>query len=363
MGSSARTNAVVTGEPMRDDPGLDFGAISSTLRDHYGLGTVSATFQPVGHDPNASVFEVMADDGRAYFLKVRSGPVHEPGLLVTTTLTALGIPNVLAPIQTATGDLWCPLAGVNGRTVVLYPFIRGQNAASTGLTDDQWRTFGLTLRTIHDLGTSDPGVRAGLGHETFALPSAALVRRLSRVIAESRFDDGIAERFAGWWRSETDRIERLLARAGTLGQALRSRSLDAVLCHADIHAANLLIADGGAIWLVDWDGPTIAPRERDLLFVVGSRIAREVLPREEDLFFEGYGPIQIDPAALAYFRYERIVEDLGEFGKSVLLSSHLSDETRAGEAALAASFFGPDGDVDRAEIVPRRRWPPVEPAA
>jgi spectinomycin phosphotransferase len=103
--------------------------------------------------------------------------------------------------------------------------------------------------------------------------------------------------------------------------------------------------------LVDWDGPIVAPRERDLLFVVGARIARVVESREEALFFEGYGPVAIDPNALIYYRYERIVEDLGEFGKSVFLDPNLSERARDGEAELALGFFAPGGDVERAEAV------------
>lgn len=345
---------------MRDDPGLDPGKITACLGANYDLLVASVTFLPIGYDPNAVVYEVVARDGTPYFLKVRFGPVHEPGLLVPRALLDRGVPNVIAPLRTRASDLWCSLDGYDGHTVVLYPFVQGQNAMVAGMSADQWREFGSTLRAVHATGLDD-SLRDRLRVETFALPPASLVRRLLVLVDDTRFDSTAAARFAAFWRENAGRIRRLLARAEELGRQLRSASFELVLCHADVHAANILVGDDGRISLIDWDGPLIAPRERDLLFVVGSRIARAVEPEEETLFFEGYGPVEIDPAALVYFRYERIIEDLGEFGKSVLLDPRLGEETRDEESRLAMSFFAPGGDIDRAETVSRRRWPADSP--
>lgn len=349
-------------EGMREDPGLEVGGISACLDAHYDLRVASVTFLPIGYDPKAAVYEVVSRDGSAYFLKVRFGPVHEPGLLVPRALIDLGIRSLLAPLRTRSSNLWCPLDDYSGSCVVLYPFIRGESAMLAGLSDAQWREFGSTLRAVHASKLGGP-LRGRLPVETFSLPAAALVRRLLTLVAETELQGPAAAKLAAFWREHAGQLHQTLARAEALGILLKSRPFEYVLCHSDIHAANILVGDDGRIHLIDWDGPLIAPRERDLLFVVGSKIARSVEPREEALFFEGYGPVEIDPDALVYYRYERIIEDVGEIGKGVFLDPSLGEKARAAETDLLMSFFASGGDIDRAETVPARRLPiaPADP--
>ena len=344
--------------PMREDPGLDTGTISACLAENYGITVASVRFLPIGYDLGATVHEVVAQDGAEFFLKIRSGPVHDPGLRTPRALLERGVPNVLAPLPTQSGDLWCPLGKDHEATVVLYPFVRGENAMVAGMTDDQWRAFGATLAAVHASGL-EADLGGDLPAETFALPSAALARRIAALVElEDLPETGpAATRLAASWRAHAARIRGVLERAEALGRSLKEKTFPSVLCHADIHAENILVGDDGRIHLIDWDGPMLAPRERDLLFVVGSRIARAVEPREEDLFFHGYGPAEIDRDALVYYRYERIVQDIGEIGKSVFLDPGPGEEARAAEANLGVYLIEPGGDIDHAEAVPRVRFP------
>jgi spectinomycin phosphotransferase len=343
LSDDASAGASVT----RDDPGLNLDSITACLDAQYDLRVSAIAFLPLGYDLNAAVYKVIAEDGTTYFLKIRFGPVDESGLIVPWALAARGIRNVLAPLPTQSGELWC---SCEGRSLVLYPFIAGRDAMTVGMDDDQWRQFGSTLQAVHSSGLAGD-LSGQLPVETFALPSSASVRRILDLTETTEFENAVAAQFAAFWREHAARIHQMVARAEALGRRLQSRSFDHVLCHADIHAANILVGDDGQIHLIDWDGPMIAPRERDLLFVVGSRIARAVEPREEELFFAGYGPVDIDPEALIYYRYERIIQDLGEIGWSVLLDPDPSDRMRAEESRLARSFFAPGADIDHAEAV------------
>jgi spectinomycin phosphotransferase len=220
------------------------------------------------------------------------------------------------------------------------------------MTADQWRAFGRALRAVHDSDIGDrlPG---RLRHETFGLPSAAAVREALEGATRYAGGSAAARRLAAVLRAESGRIGAILDRANQLSDTLGKRHHELVPCHADIHAGNLLLADDGRLFLVDWDGPMLAPRERDLLFVVGSRIARKVEPHEEAWFFEGYGQVDVDREAIVYYRYERILEDIGEFARSVFDDADQSEASRDVQARLASSFFERGGIV---EAVEQPRW-------
>ncbi len=319
---------------MLDDPGLDRRELTAALSSGYGIEATAFTFVP-SYDQQAASYDVTTTDSR-WFVKVRFGAAPSVPLEVPRALLDAGVPNVLAPIPTRAGALLHPMAG--DRNLVTYPFASGRSAMEAGMTEEQWRLFGATLRAVHGTGLE---VFAGrLPAETFALPSAEVVRReLARPgrprpgAAAGRLDEVL--------RRQAGRIGSMLERAEALGAILRNRRFERVLCHADIHAANILVTDDGDLLLVDWDGPMLAPRERDLLFVIGSRIARDVEPHEEAWFFEGYGQVQVDREALIYYRYERILEDIGEITRSVFDDPGPSETSRAAEVRLLESFLAP----------------------
>src|SRR5438093_1654279 len=115
-------------------------------------------------------------------------------------------------------------------------------------------------------------------------------------------------------------IRRLVERAESLGQKLQDQSPKFVLCHCDIHGGNVLINGNDIIYIVDWDDPIMAPKERDLMFIGGGVANVWNKSNEEVLFYKGYGKTEIHKAILTYYRHERIVEDIAIYGKSLLLT-------------------------------------------
>jgi spectinomycin phosphotransferase len=92
---------------------------------------------------------------------------------------------------------------------------------------------------------------------------------------------------------------------------------------------------------VDWDDTLLAPRERDLMFVIGGLRRELVGPREEALFFQGYGAITVNPLALAYYRYARAVSDLGYEGEQGFFRPDLGLDTRREAVDRVRRLFEP----------------------
>ncbi len=74
--------------------------------------------------------------------------------------------------------------------------------------------------------------------------------------------------------------------------------------------------------------------------------------QEELLFYRGYGAVEIDQVAIAYYRYERIIEDIAVECWQILSSGGRGpDRVQAFE--FLKSNFGPGGAAGRARRLDR----------
>ncbi|MCA9967575.1 MAG: phosphotransferase, partial [Anaerolineales bacterium] len=149
-------------------------------------------------------------------------------------------------------------------------------------------------------------------------------------------------------QAKRDELLNLINRAEQLSVVVDSLT-DLVVCHADLHAGNLLLDDSGKLFVVDWDTLLLAPKERDLLFVGGGLLGNWCSAAEEvALFYAGYGETAVNRAALAYFRYDRLLEDIALYGEELLLTNADSAD-RAQALYYLQANFRPNGTIALAQ--------------
>ena len=337
---------------MLEKPDLQDEKIVACLRDAYGLQIAEMTFLPLGADAYAAVYRATTTDQGAYFVKLRSGNFDAISVDVPKFLFDSGISQIIAPIATVSGKLSAQLGEFH---VILYPFIEGVNGWRVALSDDQWNTFGQTLKHIHTL-TLPRTLADHIPRETYSPYWRERVRQFQSQVEDTLFTEPVAAALAELLKDKRREISHLIQRAEELGAILQDQAPNNVLCHSDIHLGNLLISDE-TFYIVDWDQPILAPKERDLMFIGGGIGTGRFEPEQEEaLFYAGYGQTNIDPVALAYYRYERIVQDFAAYSEELLLTDEGGADRPEGLRRVT-SQFQPGAVIDMAyrteKLLPR----------
>ncbi|KKN39323.1 hypothetical protein LCGC14_0744750 [marine sediment metagenome] len=100
-------------------------------------------------------------------------------------------------------------------------------------------------------------------------------------------------------------IISLLEKTVKLGKSIRLKEPDFVLCHTDPIPQNLIINKNHDVFLIDWDGVKLAPKEHDLWFYLWDN---------PTLFLTSYKNIYesltLDKEVILFYFYFRILEDL-----------------------------------------------------
>ena len=327
---------------MLEKPDLPDERIIACLQDAYGVCVVQIAFLPLGADLNTAVYRVVDDDDTPYFLKLRSGIFDETSVALPKFLCDQGIAQIIAPLATESGSLW---ANVDAFKAILYPFVEGRNGYEADLSDRQWADLGKALKRIH-IAILPPELIRRIQRETYAPQGREIVKTFLVRIEDGTFGDPVAVELAAFLKSKHDEVFDLVRRAERLAQSLQAHPPEYILCHSDIHAGNILINRDGSLYIVDWDNPITAPKERDLMAVGGGLMGNwRPAQEEETLFYQGYGEAQTDPRALAYYRYERIIQDIAVYCEQLFLTPE-GGEDRAQALRYLMSSFLPNNTIE-----------------
>jgi spectinomycin phosphotransferase len=327
---------------MLEKPDLQDAMLVEWLLDHHGLQVVELHFLPTNYQ-NTAAYHVLATDAHPFFLKLRLGPFEEASVALPVFLREQGMQAIIAPLADRAGGYWDYLDDYN---VILYPFIDGSNAFKAPLTESQWFQLGSSLQRIHSTELP-PGLKSRIKPETYAGTWREQVKELLERVQHERFDEPAAAEFATFLKAKSDEILYLVRKAEQLAATLQTQHPEPVLCHSDLHAGNILCSTDGGLYIVDWDNPILAPRERDLMFIGAGVGGIWNTPEEEALFYRGYGPTEINPAALAYYRFERILEDIAPNVEKLFMKDVINIDRSKIRQGLA-DFFKPNGVVDMA---------------
>jgi len=308
----------------------------------FGLRVAEATFRPSG-DANTAVYRVTTGDRAQYFLKVRCGDFDEIAATVPAYLHSRGFSRIMAPIPTTSNQLWVHADGFDW---MLYPFFEGKNAFESPLSWAQWIALGEVMREVHT-AILPPQLARRVPRESYSPRYRAIVKALDSQVELRSFDDPLAAELAAFWTSKRGDIRAVLERAEQLAQPMHQQGASFVLCHSDLHAGNVLVGADDQLTIVDWDNPILAPKERDLMFVGAGVGGSWNESREREWFFTGYGPAEIDSLAIAFYRYERIVVDIAEYGRRIFDVQGTPREQQSDLQKLMSAFV-PNNVIDMA---------------
>ncbi|MTV26998.1 aminoglycoside phosphotransferase family protein [Nitriliruptoraceae bacterium ZYF776] len=306
------------------------------LEADFDLHIVDAVPVDGGVDRDADLWRVRDAGGEDFAVKWTSGGTAG-GLALTRALVDAGVEGVVAPLPAEGGQLWSQRGG---RRLVVLPWVDAPPGLDTEPGELAWATFGRRLAAVHatplaavpDLPPSDRQ------HRRLAGAVAALHHDIDRALRTNNATAGHDDLVPAVLVDEAllrALVDGLLAGADDLHAAGSwAGHAPGVPCHADPHLGNLLVGKDGNTWLLDWDDAVVGPREQDLLFVLDGGVLAfaPVTASQTEAFFTGYGPVELDPHALAYHRSLRALEDLVDFALEVL---HPEDHPRATREAAA----------------------------
>lgn len=242
---------------MLVEPQIPRSTILQLLSEHYQLDSVSLEFIPKGEC--SWNYKVQIGD-EAYFLKIHGDTVLplERFDLLSRMYEQAHIEEILHPIKTKNDKSYVFL---DSYPVVLFPYVDGKNGFEMPFPGDIRFRIGEVLAHLHQLknvGEDYPVI------EDFIFPYKQKLKELLE-ITESKNE--YQKEVGILLHKNKQQILHSLQVLESLGEKIRRKNPELVICHGDIHDGNILLDKDGKVHIIDWDDLKLCPKEKDLNYV------------------------------------------------------------------------------------------------
>lgn len=310
---------------MKYEIPLDREGLIASIRYQYGLEVARLDFIPQGEV--GQHYRATCADQRIFFLTLlgdnrlaRLGASRlDFYLSLTSELYERGLFRQLAPpIRTLSGDLKITF---EGQPVILYPHISGHNLMeSPSLPADLTKKTAELIASLHEVS---PHLQLKIPYmEQFTLPfEQALLEGLAALekIGKPNKPGRLALR--NLLSPNQELIRNLLGRSHKLAEQAACLRPDLVLCHTDANLANLILDDGGGLFLVDWEGAMLAPAEHDLFIFTGEGFSDFL-----SYYRQARPMVKLSAVLFAFYFYRRNLEDLTDWIVRILYENTLDEQ-------------------------------------
>lgn len=293
---------------MLTEPNIEKDLILKELEKNFDLKEVNLTYIPAGE---ASWCYKVETEKEIYFLKIYINlENHKTRFNLTYNLfSKTGIKNITHPLKNKEGNLVFP---ISNNYAALFNFIDGFNASEKPLTDKEKFALGVLLGKIHKSTSiiKDFDLKEDFEYKNINRLLANIKSSTALSKTETGFKKQTAELLLKYQDKIFDRIKKLT----NLGEELRNKNLDFVICHGEPHIWNTMVDKNGQVFLIDWDDSLLAPKEKDLNMI-----------KDDPKKLEGYksvtGNMEINQEVVRYYNWEWNISEIDAWSNQILNSN------------------------------------------
>jgi spectinomycin phosphotransferase len=300
---------------MKVDNAFDKSELLEQLSTAYSLPLQSITFFPEGEDSYGYV--IASETGEKYFAKASTAVPNsclQVALLLRHQCNILGI---VAPLETLEGTLSVPWQDFR---VSLFPFIEGKSRwdlwkIGKDFTDAALSLTAALLATIH--GCTDTIASDSLTVAKYDLPLRHELHTVLEAPEKIPARNGYQKRLLEAIAQHRSEILQTLERYDSLGRSASVLRTPFVITHGDPTPGNLIIDAENQLHIIDWDGVSLGPPEKDLVSFTGERF---------EVVLESYLAERQNRAALhadifGFYIYEWTLNEIRDYGTKILFKN------------------------------------------